>query len=67
MKEWSEQGCEFCRDYWGKYDDRLILLKDSFTLQSRLYKCPKCNSYWEESQRYACEISEFEAKKNYGI
>jgi hypothetical protein len=67
QKEWLEQGCEFCREYWEKYDGRLTLLKDSSIMQARLYQCPRCNCYWEENQRYACEISPSEAKENYGV
>lgn len=67
VKEWKDQGCEYCRGNWEKYDDRLTLLKDSSVMQARLYRCPKCKSYWEENQRYACEIPEEEAKKNYDL
>jgi hypothetical protein len=67
VKEWKDQGCEYCRENWQKYDERLILLKDSAVLQARLYQCPRCKSYWEENQRYACEVSEEEARKSYEL
>ena len=67
IKEWKDQGCDYCRDHWFAYDGRLILLVDSIALQARLYQCPKCRCYWEESQRYAREISTDEARRNYSL
>ena len=56
-KKWEEQGCEYCRQYWLARDGDLELINTSTEYHSRLYKCPKCNSLWEENERFACEVT----------
>lgn len=59
-------GCNECKDFWQfssvKIPEKICSNDDR---QASLYKCLKCSSYWEESQRFAYILSDEELHKYY--
>lgn len=66
MKKFDEMGCEYCRNGWlsGNPPPQI---SENEGRWSTLHKCPKCNTYWEASLRFATEISEKDARDYYQI
>ena len=61
-------GCDGCRDFWQfSKEKRPEPVTTNFERQSRLFQCPKCNSYWEEVERYAVIISHEQAKEYFDL
>jgi hypothetical protein len=62
--KWEEKGCEYCRRLWesGQRPPEIAM---NVSLHSRLHKCPKCGSFWEQLERYADIIDEQNARALY--
>ncbi len=64
IKEWDKKGCSVCRKLW-EIGQTPPMLAESIENHTRLYKCDICQTFWEEYERYADEISEESAKQRY--
>jgi hypothetical protein len=64
----GNQSCDHCRSaiYSCEYN-RLIFISESFVRHGSLYKCSRCNSYWEILERYAVVVNINDIKKYYAI
>ena len=61
---WEQQGCVECRKSWeASAGKELQPLGVSNYRHARLYQCKSCGAYWEETERYAHQISASEAKE----
>lgn len=67
INELNTKGCITC--YESAYNDRKKLnhITESKTLQTTLYQCPKCGSYWEFISNSGRIISEDEIRALYDI
>lgn len=60
------KGCNQCKNFW-----QFSMFKIPYPIcsnenrQARLYQCPNCQSFWEESQRFAFILTEDELNKFY--
>ena len=63
--DWRTKGCQFCRDAWEQ-GRMLPQLAESEEWHSFLHRCPQCQTYWEQFERYADTIGYEEAKLRYG-
>jgi hypothetical protein len=61
---WENKGCKVCRSLWesGRRPPELAV---NYELHSRLHRCDKCGTFWEQLERYADVIQEDEARKLY--
>lgn len=61
-----KKGCNQCKDFWQFSSVKMppaICSNDD--RQARLYQCPNCQLFWEESQRFACILAEDELNEFY--
>ena len=61
-----KKGCNQCKDFWQFSSAKMphsICSNDD--RQARLYQCPNCRSFWEESQRFAFILTEDELNEYY--
>lgn len=61
MMDWENDGCAHCRERWIWKSDEPQLLGTSMEFQAQVFRCGRCNSYWEETHRFARVITEREA------
>jgi hypothetical protein len=64
MKPWKEHGCESCRRAWERVEPPPELAVN-IPMHARLRRCPICHSYWREEERYAVQIDEAEARRDF--
>jgi len=65
--DWLSQGCEECRA--GVLSARWrppYIVSESLGLHTRLHRCTRCQSWWEENEREAHVIFDTELKKSWG-
>jgi len=68
VKPWEQQGCPACRHAAGIGMSRPLALTDNddeMTQFARLWRCETCQAFWVEEQRYACEISDADARARF--
>ena len=68
-KQWESKGCEVCRQSWldGSAASLMPELADNKEKHSILRRCPECNTYWEEFERFADTISCEEVAAEYDL
>jgi len=64
MKPWKEQGCTVCRNLW-ECGQQPPELEDSIGQHAKLHHCKICGAYWIQTERYAAQISEQEAREQF--
>lgn len=65
MDEWDKKGCATCRSKWLS-GEGLKKLGISDERHASLHYCDRCNTFWEQYERYVDTISEAEAATIYG-
>ncbi len=65
MEVWDTKGCEMCRGTWLTGGE-LKKLGVSDERHASLHFCDKCNTFWEQYERYVDTISEADAATIYG-
>ena len=65
VKPWKDKGCAVCRQQWlsGPLPPQLAASRERHTM---LHCCPVCHTLWEQTERYATDISREEAIRIYG-
>lgn len=60
-------GCDIC--YQSAYSDKKILkyITKSNVTNCKLYRCPKCGSYWEANETAINIIDEIKMKESYSL
>jgi hypothetical protein len=61
---WQAKGCDVCRGQWES-GARPSELAVSYALHSRLHRCDRCGTYWEQHERFADVIDEKDAMRLY--
>ncbi len=65
MNAWDKKGCATCRSKWLS-GEGLRKLGVSDERHASLHYCDRCNTFWEQYERYVDTISEAEATTIYG-
>ncbi len=62
MTEFDDQGCKICRQQWlsGSHPRELFSCAPE---HATFYQCDACGAYWEETERYAAQVTRDRVRK----